>query len=885
MAIERGVDDVDIQELEIEDNSKEVEVNVEDESFDELLGSGFDDDEVETLEDGTMLFGAPPPMMPQAMGAPEDFYENLAEVLDKSDLGKLYSDCVADFKDDLSSRKEWEETYREGLEFLGMKFEDRSEPFEGASGIVHPLLAESVTQFQAQAYKEMLPPGGPVKTQVVGLGTPQTDLQAARVQEYMNYQITHVMQEYDPETDQMLFYLPLSGSAFRKVHFDQTLNRPVSRFIPSEKLVVPYGASSLSSAGRITHIVDMSINDVKKLQQSGFYRKTKMSDRSSDPSAGNGIEEELDELQGVKPSGSSSSDECEILEMHVELDIPGYEDVNAEGEETGIKLPYIVTISQSQSQILSIRRNYNQNDPMRTRIDYFVHYKFLPGVGFYGFGLTHMIGGLSRGATSLLRQLIDAGTLANLPAGFKARGIRIRDSDVPLQPGEFRDMDAPGGSLRDALMPLPFKEPSGTLLNLLGMLVDAGKRFASIGDMQVGDGNQEAPVGTTVALLERGSRVMSAIHKRLHYAQRIEFSLLAKIFKDYLPPAYPYMVANGNPGVIQQDFDDRIDILPVSDPNIFSMSQRVMLSQEMLRMVQANPEIHGPMGMYNAYKRMYEAMGVQQVDQILPPPPPPPQPQPMASGVENANFMMMQPATPFPDQDHQAHIQTHITAYKSGPVKSNPQLQAMIQGHIYAHVDLMARAQVMQEPEIQQMQQQMQAMGPPPGGPMGGPPGMGPPPPSGGPMGAPPGGPPGASPPMAPPQGGAPMGPPPPPNPMQQQMQAMIETRVAQVTAQIMEQLAPEFETEDDDPLVALRREELDIKAQDVERKAKEAQQRMDMDEDRIDKDYEMDQERMDLQADIADMKNKTAQDRLKLQEAIQMANVAEKMTKNIFGN
>jgi hypothetical protein len=348
------------------------------------------------------------------------------------------------------------------------------------------------------------------------------------------------------------------------------------------------------------------------------------------------------------------------------LDIEGFEDRGTDGEPTGIKLPYIVTLDLGSGEILSIRRNYAEADPLKRKQQYFVHYKFLPGLGFYGFGLLHMIGGLGKAATSILRQLIDAGTLSNLPAGFKARGIRIRDSDVPLQPGEFRDMDAPGGSLRDALMPLPFKEPSGTLLNLLGMLVDAGKRFASIGDMQVGDGNQEAPVGTTVALLERGSRVMSAIHKRLHYAQRIEFSLLAKIFKDYLPPAYPYMVANGNPGVIQQDFDDRIDILPVSDPNIFSMSQRVMLSQEMLRMVQANPEIHGPMGMYNAYKRMYEAMGVQQVDQILPPPPPPPQPQPMASGVENANFMMMQPATPFPDQDHQAHIQTHITAYKSG---------------------------------------------------------------------------------------------------------------------------------------------------------------------------------------------------------------------------
>ena len=880
MAIERGVDEIDISELEIEDNSKEIEISVEDEAFEEIVGPGGDEEGIETLEDGTMLVGMPPPM-PVDQG--EDFFENIADILDRADLGRIYNDCVADYKSDRSSRREWENTYREGLEFLGMKFEDRSEPFEGASGIIHPLLAESVTQFQAQAYKEMLPSGGPVKTQVIGMGTPQTDLQAARVQEYMNYQLTQVMKEYDPETDQMLFYLPLSGSAFRKVHFDKTLDRPVSRFIPAENIVVPYGTGSLDSAVRITHVIDMSINDVKKLQESGFYRKTKMSDRTSDIPGDSEIEEEIDELQGVKPSGNSNSDECEILEMHVELDIPGFEDINDEGEETGIKLPYIITLSQLQSEILSIRRNYDQNDPMRKRIDYFVHYKFLPGVGFYGFGLTHMIGGLSRGATSLLRQLIDAGTLANLPAGFKARGIRIRDSDIPLQPGEFRDMDAPGGSLRDALMPLPFKEPSSTLLSLLGMLVDAGKRFASIGDMQVGDGNQEAPVGTTIALLERGSRVMSAIHKRLHYSQRIEFNLLAKIFKESLPPAYPYMVANGNPGVKQADFDDRIDIIPVRDPNIFSMSQRVMIAQEMLQMVQANPEIHGPMGIYNAYKRMYEAMGVQQVDQILPPPPPPPQPMPTAPAMENANFMMMMPATPFPDQDHKAHMDAHVTVYKSTVVKTNPQVQSMIQAHIYAHIDMMARNQAMQDPQIQQMQQQMQMAGPPQ---MGGPPpqpGMGGPPPQPG-MGAPP---PMGGPPPQPGMGGPPAQPgmegqpPPPPSPMQ----VMIETKVAQITAELMDKIAPIFETEDtDDPLVELRREELGIKAQDVQRKAKEAQQRMGMDEERIDKDYEMDQERIDLQADIADMKNKTAQDRINLQKTVQMGNLAEKMTKNIFG-
>ena len=847
MAIERGVDELDIEELGIEDNSKEIEVDVETEIDDMFSGLG-DDDEFETLEDGTMLIGAPPMPMPgmgmgmgMGMGAEEDFYENLAEVLDKKDLGRIYSECMADFQSDKSSRKEWEQQYRDGLEFLGMKFEERSEPFEGASGIVHPLLAESVTQFQAQAYKEMLPPGGPVKTQVVGFATPETDLQAARVQEFMNYQITQVMKEYDPETDQLLFYLPLSGSAFRKVHFDQSLDRPVSRFIPAENLVVNYGATSLDSAARITHVVDMSMNDIRKLQQAGFYKKTSLSNSSDDSDEYTGdIQEEIDELQGVKPSGGRS-DECEVLEMHVDLDIPGYEDLDDTGEETGIKLPYIVTILPRQSTILSIRRNYDPADSRRDRIDHFVHYKFLPGVGFYGFGLTHMIGGLSRGATSILRQLIDAGTLANLPAGFKARGIRIRDNDTPLQPGEFRDIDAPGGSLREALMPLPFKEPSGTLLQLLGMLVESGQRFASITSLQVGDGNQEAPVGTTIALLERGTQVMSAIHKRLHYSQRIEFNLLAKLFKDTLPPVYPYMIANGNQQLKQSDFDDRIDVIPVSDPNIFSMSQRVMLAQEMMQMVQSNPEIHGPMGMYNAYKRMYEAMGVQQVDQILPPPPPPPQPQPTAPAMENSGFAMMQPAQPFPDQDHEAHIESHMSMYNTALVKTNPQVQAMIQSHVYAHIDMLARNQAQQDPEIMQINQQMQM--------------------------------------MPPPQPGQ------PPNPMQMQMQAVMERKVAQISAQLIEQLAPSFGSgQDEDPLVELRREELDIKASDIERKRVEGQERLDLDKEKLRQQTELTEDRIEAQMAVAEMRDQTAQDRIRAQQAVQMTNAADKITKNIFG-
>jgi hypothetical protein len=837
MAIERGVDDVDMDELDIEDSSKEI-----------VIGAGGEDDQfieeedVQTLDDGTMVFGEADMLDAPMMG----FNDNLAEMMEEGDLGRVFSDCMADIDDDKASRKDWMDQYKEGLEFLGMKFEDRTEPFDGASGVIHPLLAESVTQFQATAYKELLPAGGPVKTQTVGMGTPATDLQASRVQEYMNYLLMQEMKEYDPETDQLLFYLPLSGSAFRKVHFDQAIGRPVSRFIPSEKLIVPYGTTSLESAVRITHVVDMPTNEVRKLQQSGFYKKTAISNRGSDGESYDEVEEEIDELQGVKPSGGGDY-ESELYEIHMDLDLPGFEDMDAEGNETGIKLPYIVTILPKQSAVLSIRRNYNQNDPMRKRIDYFVHYKFLPGVGFYGFGLTHMIGGLSKASTSILRQLIDAGTLANLPAGFKARGIRIRDDDTPLQPGEFRDMDAPGGSLRDALLPLPFKEPSGTLLSLLGMLVDSGKRFASIADMQVGDGNQQAPVGTTIALLERGSRVMSAIHKRLHYSQKIEFNLLARVIKESPVKAYPYMIANGQQQLMATDFDDRIDILPVSDPNIFSMSQRVMMAQEMLNMVQSNPQIHGPMGIYNAYRRMYEAMGIQQVDQILPAPP---QPQPVSSAMENAGFLQGQPAQAFPDQDHDAHIAAHLQLYSTFVVQNVPpgqqQVLALIQSHIYQHVDFKARETAMQDPEVVNMQQQLQvvqqqAMVNP----------------------------------MMQQQG----------QQMQQQMMLVVEDKVAQLTTQILQDLAPQFAMPNqEDPLVGLRKEELDIKAADVDRKASEGQQRIDLERRRIDNQEDIGDERLAAQVAIADMKNDTAQDRIDVARQQQMAKTAENMAKNFFG-
>ena len=807
MAVEKAISVEDQVDLKVRDRSKEMEIEVDVEEAQPDL------DSFEQLDDGTLVFGAVAPPLEDT-----DFYANLAEVIDDQELNVIKNDLMGNVEADKSSREEWEQTYRDGLEYLGMKYEERSAPFEGASGVMHPLLAESVTQFQAQAYNEILPSQGPVKTQVIGMANPETEQQASRVQEFMNYQLMQVMKEYDPETDQMLFYLPLSGSAFRKVYYDQTIGRAVSKFVPSEDLIVPYGATDLHSASRITHIVDMSMNDIRKLQQVGFYKDVDLTYGNVDPEKYDDVQEEIDEIQGVKPS-YSDDESCQVYEIHTDLEIPGYEDLNAEGEETGIKLPYIVTIANNK--VLSVRRNYKEGDPLKQRINYFVHYKFLPGLGFYGFGLTHMIGGLSKASTSILRQLIDAGTLSNLPAGFKARGIRIRNDDQPLQPGEFRDMDAPGGSLRDAFVPLPFKEPSQTLLSLLGILVDSGRRFASIADIQVGDANQNAPVGTTIALLERGTRVMSAIHKRLHSSQRIEFTLLAKVFSDYLPENYPYMTANGNQMIKSLDFDERVDVLPVSDPNTFSMSQRVMLAQELLRTVQSNPEVHGPNGIYEAYRRMYSAMGVQNIEQLLPPPP---QPQPVDPANENAGLISGIPAQAFAGQDHDAHINSHLSLYGTVTAQTNPAVLSLIQAHIYQHVSFRASEivdqQNAQNPEFQGMLQQIS---------------------------------------MLPPE--VAMG-------YQQQIQESVARDVAAVVSQLMEQINQVFIPPPPmpDPLVELRDKELDIKADDVQRKREEFAQRQQFDAMKAMQSKDLAEQRLAIQQEIAMMKDSIARERIEQQ-------------------
>ena len=646
--------------------------------------------------------------VPETIQIPFD--SNLVDFLDKSDLGKLASDVLESIDSDKESRSEWEKTYVDGLKYLGMKFDEtRSQPFQGSSGVIHPILAESVTQFQAQAYKELLPAQGPVKTEIVGARTPEIEMQSQRVANFMNFYIMNVMQEYDPELDMLLFYLPIAGSAFKKVYYDQSMSRAVSKFIAPEDLIVPYEASDILSAERVTHVIRMSKNEIRKQQLSGFYADIELKGDAYTVNRSD-IEEEIDEIEGQSPSYSENRDRT-VYEVHTILDLPGYEDVDAEGKETGLKLPYIVTIDEQSQQVLSIRRNYTEQDVTKQKINYFVQYKFLPGLGFYGLGLSHMIGGLAKASTSILRQLIDAGTIANLPSGFKARGMRIRDEDEPLQPGEFRDIDTTGGSLKENLIPLPVKEPSNVLMQLLGMLIDSGKRFASIADTNVGDVNQAMPVGTTVALLERGTKVMSAIHKRLHYAQRIEFQLLAKVFSEYLPPMYPYQALGGAQEVKQTDFDGRVDVIPVSDPNIFSQSQRITMAQELMQLVQSNPEIHGPKGIYEAYRRMYSALGIDNVDSLLqPPPPPPPPPAPIDAGIENSGFMMGQPQQAFEPQNHQAHVDTHRSLFLTEVVKTNPQLQALVIAHSMQHLQFMSTQMAKEQmpPQIQQQVQQLE---------------------------------------------------------------------------------------------------------------------------------------------------------------------------------
>tara|TARA_R100000935_G_scaffold50603_1_gene76580 strand:+ start:1803 stop:4346 length:2544 start_codon:yes stop_codon:yes gene_type:complete len=778
------------------------------------------------------------------------FDANLSEFLDDGTLGELSSDLRSMYEEDLSSRSEWEEAYVNGLDLLGIKTEDRSTPFEGASGITHPMISESVTQFQAQAYKELLPSGGPVRTAVLGLKDAAKEEQANRVKDFMNYQITEVMEEYDPDMDQMLFYLPLSGSTFKKVYFDPTKQRAVAKFIPAQDLVVSYSASDLATASRVTHVLRMDLNDVVKMQYAGQYRDVDL--QGSSDVEEDQVRQKVNELEGL--SKNYSEDVMSILEMHVDLDLEGFEDVDPMSQEpTGIKLPYIVTLDDSSGEILAIRRNYDLEDVFKRKRQYFVHYKFMPGLGFYGFGLIHMIGGLGRAATSLLRQLIDAGTLANLPAGFKARGVRVRNADEPLQPGEWRDIDAPGGSIRDAIVPLPYKEPSGTLAQLLGGIVQDGRRFIALADQQISDMGSDTPVGTTVAMLERGMKVMSAIHKRLHYAQKTEFRLLARIFADNLPPMYPYQVSGAQAQVKVEDFDDRVDVLPVSDPNIFSMSQRVTLAQTQLQLAQSNPEMHN---LHAAYRRMYQALEVQNIDEILPPEQ---QPMPQDPATENASMVAGQTPQAFPQQDHDSHIQGHLSMLELDILQQTPPVLAAIFSHIFQHVGMKARVIVQQEMQQMQMQaqQQMQAQ---------------------------------TSQINALANAGAIA----PDTAMQQIQQAQMqmqqstqippdqmEARVAQLEAQLLQEITPMLSYkgsgEEQDPLVTIRMQELSIKEMETKQKAEMEEAKLRLDELKLEQQATTDSARLELQEQIADERSDVNRERIDVQrQAMEQRNASQ---------
>jgi len=664
-------------ELDVEEGA---EVSVEEEGV--IEGPDID---IQVEEDGGVVVDFDPSAKSSEEG---DFYSNLAEVLEDGELSKISSSLLEDYENNKSGRKDWEDAYSKGLVLLGFKYEEKSEPFRGSSGVTHPLLAEAVTQFQAQAFGEMLPAGGPVRTEIIGRVTPEADDQAERVRHYMNYQITCIMNEYTPEFDQMLFYLPLSGSTFKKVYYDEFLGRAVSKFVPAENIIVPYTATDLGTSENVTHVIQMTENELRKKQVAGFYRDVEVSGDQMDPSE---VQEEMDDIAGV--TASYLDTDVTVLECHVNLDVEGHEDKASDGEPTGIKLPYVVTVAEENGKVLSIRRNWKEDDSDKTKIQYFVHFKFLPGFGFYGLGLIHMIGGLSRTATAALRQLIDAGTLSNLPAGFKARGLRIRNDDDPLSPGEFRDVDAPGGAIRDSLMLLPYKGADQTLFQLMGFCVEAGQRFAAVSNLQVGDGNQQAAVGTTIALLEQGAKVMSAIHKRLHYAQKEEFTLLARVFGEYLPPEYPYEVVGGERTIKAKDFDGRVDVIPVSDPNIFSMAQRVTLAQTELQLAQSAPDLHN---MYEAYRRMYKAIGVRDVDAILKPAQEG-EPEPKDPAVENSDSLENLPLVAFEGQNHDAHIMAHLVFGSSGMVMQMPAVVMALQKHVMEHVSIKAKEQVAQQ--------------------------------------------------------------------------------------------------------------------------------------------------------------------------------------------
>lgn len=622
----------------------------------------------------------------------EDFDSNLADYMDESTLNELGGDLISQYQADKDSRSEWEESYVKGLDQLGLKIEERTTPWAGACGVFHPMLSEAVIRFQSQSIAEMFPAQGPVRTKIVGKLTDEKTKQAGRVQDYLNYLLTHEMSEYRTETEKMLFSLPLAGSAFRKVYYDPNLERPASIFVPAEDVVVNYGASDLETCQRATHVMHKSSNEVRKMQVAGFYRDIDIPEPANNQSD---IRKKYDEMTGESRT-YNYDDRHTILEMQVDLDLEGYEDM-ADGKQTGIALPYVVSIDYPSGQVLSIRRNYFQDDPKKLRRMHFVHYQYLPGLGFYGFGLIHMVGGLAKSATSILRQLVDAGTLSNLPGGLKARGLRIKGDDTPIMPGEFRDVDVPGGAIRDNITFLPYKEPSGTLYQLLQNIVEEGRRFASMNDMKVSDMNNQAPVGTTLALLERNMKVMSAVQARLHASMRKEFEILVGIVRDFTQPAYPYEM-DEEEFIKVEDFDNRVDVLPVSDPNASTMAQRIMQYQAAMQLATSAPQIYN---MPELHRQMLETLGIRNVEDIIPDTD---DVKPVDPVTAVQNLINGKPVKAFSFQDHEAHIETVVAAQQNADIleqlEQSPNQAAILanaSAYVNEHLTMMFRKQVEEE--------------------------------------------------------------------------------------------------------------------------------------------------------------------------------------------
>jgi len=619
-----------------------------------------------------------------------DFDSNLADYMEDDVLGRLASQLNGDFESDRNSRADWARSYTRGLDLLGLKADDRTTPWPGACGVYHPILTEAVVRFQSQAVMELFPASGPVKTKIIGDITDQKEEQALRIQQHMNYLLTEKMTEFRPETEQMLFSLPLAGSSFKKVYYDPNMGRVCSHFVPAEDFVVSYGASDLQTASRYTHMMRKSKNDIRKLQVAGLYRDIELSPNAPEYSD---IQEKYDELEGESPT-YEHDDRYVLLEVHVDLDLEGYEDVDDDEEQTGIALPYVVTLVKGGSSVLSIRRNWYEDDPLRMKRLHFVHYQYMPGLGFYGFGLTHLIGGIAKSATSLLRQLVDAGTLSNLPGGLKARGLRIKGDDSPIMPGEFRDVDVPGGAIKDNITFLPYKEPSNVLHSLLGEIVEEGRRFASITDLKLADMKQDAPVGTTLALIERSMKVMSAIQARLHDAMRKEFILIAGIVRDYAEDEYEYKT-DDKEAIKSDDFDGRVDIIPVSDPNAATMSQRIMQYQAALQLSQSAPQMYD---LPELHRQMLDVLGIQDAEKIIPLSE---EMKPRDPVSENMDVLNGKPLKAFIRQDQEAHIQVHMAAIQDSKIQQlvsqSPMagtISAAMSAHVQEHLGFMYRREI-----------------------------------------------------------------------------------------------------------------------------------------------------------------------------------------------